>query len=115
MNWQGFRERINVRLYESKDAVLGLFQWLNLGVNLTALVVLAVYVGYAHSEATSAALFDVVKGSFAFYVLHYGVRLLYHFHPKQLLRETWGEGLIMGLLLLEGLGWWLACYCNSRD
>ena len=104
MNWQGFRERINVRLYESKDAVLGLFQWLNLGVNLTALVVLAVYVGYAHSEATSAALFDVVKGSFAFYVLHYGVRLLYHFHPKQLLRETWGEGLIMGLLLLEGLG-----------
>ena len=104
MNWQGFRERINVRLYESKDAVLGLFQWLNLGVNLTALVVLAVYVGYAHSEATSEALFDVVKGSFAFYVLHYGVRLLYHFHPKQLLRKTWGEGLIMGLLLLEGLG-----------
>ena len=39
-----------------------------------------------------------------FYVLHYGVRVLYHFHPKTFLRETWAEGLVMLLLLVEGAG-----------
>lgn len=104
MSWQQFRERANVRLYNSKDSVLGLFQWLNPLVNLTALVVLAIYFGYSHDEATSQQLFDIVKASFGFYVLHYLIRVLYHFHPRQFFRETWGEGVVMSLLLIEGVG-----------
>lgn len=104
MTWQSFRERANVWLYGSKDRVLGAFQWLNLLVNLTALSVLAVYYGYEHDATTSANLFQLVKGSFAFYVLHYLVRVLYHFQPRQFFRETWSEGLVMALLLVEGAG-----------
>ena len=104
MTWQSFRERANVWLYDSKDRVLGAFQWLTLLVNLSALSVLAIYYGYEHDAATSKALFDVVKISFGFYVLHYLVRVLYHFHPSTFFKETWAEGLVMGLLLIEGVG-----------
>ena len=104
MSWQEFRERANVWLYDSKDRALGLFQWLNLAVNLSALVSLAVYYGYDHSAETAGQLFGVVKFSFGFYVLHYLVRVLYHFHPKTFFRETWAEGLLMALLAVEGAG-----------
>ena len=102
MNLQSFRERANVWLYDSKNRVLGAFQWLTLVVNLSALSVLAVYYGYDHDAETSARLFDVVKMSFGFYVLHYLVRVLYHFHPREFFKETWGEGLMMAVLLVEG-------------
>ena len=52
----------------------------------------------------SGQLFGVVKFSFGFYVLHYLVRVLYHFHPKTFFRETWAEGLLMALLAVEGAG-----------
>jgi trk system potassium uptake protein TrkH len=104
LTWQSFREQANVWLYDSKDRVLGAFQWVNLFVNLTALSVLAIYYGYEHDEATSEGLFDLVKLSFGFYVLHYLIRVLYHFQPRQFFRETWAEGLVMGLLLIEGAG-----------
>ena len=104
LTWQSFRERANVWLYNSKESVLGTFQWLNLLVNVMALVVLALYYGYAHDSDTSTLLFQLVKASFGFYVFHYGLRVLYHFHPRQFLRETWPEGLVMALLLVEGTG-----------
>jgi len=104
LTWQQFRERANVWLYDSKERALGTFQWLNVGVNLTALSVLAIYFGYPHDEGTAAGLFGVVKMSFGFYVLHYLIRILYHFQPRQLFRETWAEGLLMALLLVEGAG-----------
>ncbi len=104
MSWQSFRERANVWLYNSKEQVLGSFQWLTLLVNLTALSVLAIYYGYDHDAATAASLFDVVKFSFAFYVLHYLLRALYHFHPKTFFMETWAEGAVMTVLLVEGVG-----------
>ena len=103
MTWQSFRERANVWLYDSKERVLGTFQWLTLLVNLSALSVLAIY-GYEHDAETSASLFDVVKFSFGFYVLHYLVRVLYHFHPTTFLKETWAEGVVMAVLLVEGVG-----------
>ncbi len=104
MNWQSFRERANVWLYDSKERVLGTFQWLTLLVNLSALSVLAIYYGYEHDAETSASLFEAVKCSFGFYVLHYLVRVLYHFHPTTFFKETWGEGLVMAVLLVEGVG-----------
>ena len=91
-------------LYNSKDQALGLFQWLNLVVNLSALVSLAMYYGYDHSNETAGQLFGVVKFSFGFYVLHYLIRVLYHFHPKTFFRETWPEGMLMALLAVEGAG-----------
>ena len=91
-------------LYDSKERVLGTFQWLTLLVNLSALSVLAIYYGYEHDAETSASLFDVVKFSFGFYVLHYLVRVLYHFHPTTFFKETWAEGVVMAVLLVEGVG-----------
>ena len=104
MTWQSFRERANVWLYDSKERVLGTFQWLTLLVNLSALSVLAIYYGYEHDAETSASLFDVVKFSFGFYVLHCLVRVLYHFHPTTFFKETWAEGMVMAVLLVEGVG-----------
>ena len=47
MNFQEFRERVNVVLYSSKGQVLSLLKILNLLVSASTLVVLAMYYGFS--------------------------------------------------------------------
>ncbi|HBE11509.1 MAG TPA: hypothetical protein DCY76_03630, partial [Flavobacteriales bacterium] len=68
MNFQEFRERINVGLYQSKDRVLGGLKILNLLVSASALFVLALYYGYPNESETAIQLLGYVKFSFGFYV-----------------------------------------------
>ena len=49
-------------------------------------------------------LLSFVKFSFGFYVFHYLVRIIYDFHPLTFLKENWFEGVVMALLVIEGIG-----------
>ena len=102
MNFQEFRERINVGLYHSKDRVLGVLKVLNLLVSASALFVLALYYGFTNESETAAQLLGFVKFSFGFYVLQYITRLLYDFQPRDFLRHTWFEAAVMVVLVIEG-------------
>ena len=103
MNLQEFRERVNVALYSSKEQVLVTMKFLNLGVSATALFVLAAYYGFSHASETAETLIAIVRSSFVFYVLHYITKVLYEFHPLQFIRKTWFEGLVMSVILIEGV------------
>ena len=104
MSLREFRERVNLSLYETKARNLKILKVLNLFISLSALVVLAIYYGFPQTEESSSGLLSFVKFSFGFYVFHYLVRIIYDFHPLTFLKENWFEGVVMALLVIEGIG-----------
>jgi len=103
MTFNDFRERGNVYLYKSKSRNLGILKLLNLVVSLTALIVLAFYYGYPSSPQSEINLMNIMRFSFGFYVSHYLIKILYDFHPAQFIRRTWLEGIVMLVLIIEGI------------
>ncbi len=103
MKLSEFRERANVHLYNSKDAVLRAFRVLNFFVSTTALVLLAAYYGFPQDSASSDLILKGVTGSFIFYVTHYIVRVVYEFHPLTFIKRTALEAGVMAILVIEGI------------
>ncbi len=103
MGLRKLRERINLKLYDSKANVLRLVRVLNLVVSITAIATLVYMYGFEHSPYEKEALLTVIRGSFAFYIIQFIIRFLFDFHPKQFLKRNWVEGSIMIFLILEGI------------
>ena len=104
MTLKELRERVNVGLHPYRDRVLSGFKAVNVLVSLTAFACLIAYYGYPLESETARHLIGIIKGSFVFYVLHFLVKWFFDFHPLQFLRSHAFEGLLMALLILEGLG-----------
>ena len=104
MKLQELRERVNVGLHPHRERVLSGFKAANVLVSLSAFACLIAYYGYPLESETARNLIGIIKGSFAFYVLHYLVRWFFDFHPLQFLKKNRIEGLLMSLLIFEGVG-----------
>ena len=105
MSWKTIRERVNLFLYDTKSTVLKTGRVLNLLISLFSVGVVIYYYGFDHQAAEQTRLLMILKASFAFYVLHYLVRLLYDFKPIEFLKNTWFEGLMMLLLVVEAIAY----------
>lgn len=105
MGFKSFREKVNLFLYDTKNVVLKTGRFLNLLVSLFMIGVLVYYYGFDHSPEEREQLLFFVKGSFAFYILHYLTRLIYDFDPGEFLRRTWFEGFLMLILVVEGIAY----------
>ncbi len=103
MSWRSFRERVNITLYDSKVRVLYVLKLLNLGISLTALSALTYYYGFPKTEASEYFVFGIIRLSFTYYIIQYFVHLFYDFAPLRFLRKNWFEGVIMLLLIVEGV------------
>ncbi|MFB6258577.1 MAG: TrkH family potassium uptake protein [Flavobacteriales bacterium] len=103
MSWRSFRERVNITLYDSKAKVLHVLKVLNLVISLTALFSLTYYYGFPVIDTSEFYVFGIIRMSFLFYVLQYLIHFFYDFQPLRFLRDNWFEGLIMLLLVLEGI------------
>ena len=86
-----FREKANLKLYNSKNAVLTLFRWAHIIVALSMIGVLVNYYGFPQTDESREYLIRIVEFSFIFYILRYIVKLIYDFHPLQYIRGNWGE------------------------
>ena len=104
MSWQSLRENVNLAIYDSKDRVILALRVLSFGVSTAAVISLVYFYGFPIDEATKANLLLVIKFSFFFYVTRYLVRVFYSFEPWVFIKEAWFEGLLMLLLLVDGLG-----------
>ena len=104
MTLQELRERINIGLQPHRERVLSVFKAVNVVVSLSAFASLIAYYGFPLESNAAHNLIGIIKGSFAYYVLHYLVRWFLDFHPLQFLRKHRFEGFLMAVLLLEGLG-----------
>ena len=108
MTWQQFRERANLYLFKNKERTLGIFKILSIVVTLLALSTMIWMYGFYLSEEEEKIAFGIIKISFGFYVIHYLTRIVYDFHPIKLIRKTWFEGLMMLLLVTEGVSYSLS-------
>ncbi len=103
MSWRKFRERVNITLYDSKAEVLRVLKVLNLLISFTALCALTYYYGYPVTETSEFFVFGIIRLSFTFYIIQYLIHFFYDFQPLRFLRQNWFEGLIMLILLVEGV------------
>lgn len=105
MSIQHFREKVNLRIYNSKTQVLRLFRYIIAVVSLIALGTLTYYYGFPQTDESRKLLTIVIQGSFAFYILNYIVKFIYTFEPIRFLKRTWFEALLMVFLVFEGINY----------
>jgi len=97
------RERINIKLFESKTKALTLVRVLHILVSLAAVGAMVYYYGFPQTKHTERIFFTIIQTSFGFYVFRFFIKILYDFHPWQFIKKYWLEALTVLLLILEGL------------
>lgn len=105
MTFKEFREKVNLFIYDSKKKVLGILSFVNVLVSIMALMTLIYYYGFELSQTTRDICFTIIELSFGFYILRYFLKFFYDFNPKEFLRKNWFEGVVVALLLIEGIAY----------
>lgn len=95
------RERINIKLYDSREFVLRMLSRGSVLVALTTLVALVFYHGFELEARQNAVVGYVVRGSIGYYLVKYLLELLYNFHPIQFLKDRKWEGILMLFLIVD--------------
>lgn len=95
------RERINIRLFDSRDRVLSDLR--KAGVLISSLTIFALiyFHGFDLSIAERSVVEFIIKFSIGFYLLKYVTEFVYSFSPVQHLKETKWEGILMAFLFLN--------------
>lgn len=105
MKIKELREKANLALYDSKSKVLGVLSFLNVLVSLTALGVLIYYYGFKLTPEAKDICSTILEVSFGFYILRYFVKFIYDFNPLDFIKSNWFEGIIVLMLLVEGMAY----------
>jgi trk system potassium uptake protein len=100
-----FREKANLKLYNSKEFVQKLFTLLHVLVASSMIGVLVYYYGFPQTVESKSALIQIIEYSFGFYILRFLVRFIYDFNPRDFFRQRWFESLIILALIVEGIAY----------
>lgn len=100
-----FREKANLKLYNSKETVQKLFTFVHVFVALSMVGVLVYYYGFPQTDESKSALIQIIEYSFGFYILRFIVRFIYDFNPREFFRKSWFESIIVLSLLVEGIAY----------
>ena len=103
MSVQSIREKINLALYDSKEGVLSLFK---VGSFLVASLILSLLIyqfGFNPNLTVKAWILIAIKASFVFYIVKYLTNLLYSYKPTRFIKDSWFEGLLLLLILINGV------------
>jgi len=95
------RERINIKLYDSRELVLPMLSRGSVLVALTTLIALVFYHGFELEAHQNKVVGYVVRGSIGYYLVKYLLELLYNFHPIQFLKDSKWEGILMLFLIVD--------------
>ena len=98
---QSFREKVNLRLFESKERVLKILTWLTLLFSLGSLVAIVYYYGYPQTKESQDVVHLFIRLSLWFYILKYLIRIFYDFHPGIFIRENRMDGIVFLFLVAE--------------
>jgi Trk-type K+ transport system membrane component len=94
------RERINLKLFQHKDKVLGVLPFTSMIVTMFAMGSVIHYFGFPQTARSIAIEYRILQLSFSFYVLKYFINFFYDFHPLKFLKNNKFEGVIMLILVL---------------
>lgn len=95
------RERINIRLFDSRDRVLKDLRTAGVLISSMTIFALIYFHGFKLTLAERAVVEFIVKFSIGFYLLKYVLEFVYSFSPIEHLKETKWEGILMGFLFLN--------------
>ena len=99
--FNALRERINIRLYDSRDFMLRLLSRGSVLVALSTLVALVFYHGYTLEPHQNTIIGYIVRGSIGYYLIKFLLELFYNFHPKQFLKDRKWESALMLFLIID--------------
>ncbi|WP_107038565.1 TrkH family potassium uptake protein [Brumimicrobium mesophilum] len=99
----GFREKVNLSLYNSKNTVLSLFRWLHIIIALGMISVLIYYYGFPQTDESQKFLTRIIQFSFLFYIIRFFIKLIYDYDPLHYIKKNWVESAIVFLLVIEGV------------
>jgi len=103
MSIDTFREKVNLKLFSSKETVLLIFRIQSSLVATLAIGLLIYIVGFPQNDEIRTIEIYFMKFLFGFYILNYLVRFLYTFEPGKFIRSTWLELTLVSLLVIEAL------------
>ncbi|MDC3386970.1 hypothetical protein OAW62_01155 [Schleiferiaceae bacterium] len=99
--FNALRERINIRLYDSRDFMLRMLSGGSVLVALTTLVALVFYHGYELEAHQNRWIGYIVRGSIGYYLVKFLLELFYNFHPIQFLKNRKWESVLMLFLIVD--------------
>lgn len=95
------RERINLRIYDSKVAVVKTLRYVSVPLSLLSVAALIVSHGY-QLEPSEKALVDILlKTTIGFYIFKYFAELFYDFSPAEYVRKSRFEFSLMLYMLVN--------------
>ncbi len=101
MSIETFREKVNLKIFSSKEIVLLLFRIQSSLVATMAFGLLIYILGFPQNDELRHIEIYFMKFLFGFYILNYLVRFLYTFEPGRFFRSTWLELTLVILLVIE--------------
>jgi Trk-type K+ transport system membrane component len=104
---QQIRERINLRLFSSKNRMMSLLTWGTFIVSIFSLLAIVYYYGYPQNPSTMKAVLLIVRASIWFYILKYLIRVLYDFHPGHFVRDNRMDSLVFVFMVIEEIFFFL--------
>jgi potassium uptake TrkH family protein len=96
-----FREWVNLRIYNSKTGVIKGLRYLSVPISIAAVAALVVFHGFKLNAEDQTWVEWILKGTIGYYIFKYVLEFFYSFNPKQYLRESKWEGVLMGYMLLN--------------
>ncbi len=95
------RERINLRIYDSKPFVTGFLRYLSVPLSLTAVAALIFSFGYQLNADQKHWVDFILKATIGFYIFKYFSELFYDFSPPDYVRRTRFEFVLMCYMLVN--------------
>jgi trk system potassium uptake protein len=98
---QQIRERINLRLFSSKERMMSVLTWGTFIFSFFALLAIVYYYGYPQTPASLKSVHLIIRASIWFYILKYLIRVFYDFHPGHFIRDNRMDSLVFGFMVIE--------------
>jgi trk system potassium uptake protein len=93
------RERINLRIYDSKPFVTKFLRYLSVPLSLSAVAALIISFGYQLAPHERQWVDLILKATIGFYIFKYFSELFYDFSPPEYVRRTRFEFILMCYML----------------
>ncbi|MBN2615757.1 MAG: hypothetical protein JXR71_08700 [Bacteroidales bacterium] len=94
------REKINIRIFNSKSWVLLIFKTLSAFVFLMVIASGIYYYGFPKTPESLLLNERAIELSLAFFSLRFLVYMFYDFHPAELLKKNWIEASVLSFFIL---------------
>lgn len=104
---QKMRESLNTFLYDSQTMVRNALRIMTFLGGITAIGIMIHYHGFSHTLEQKENLLEYIKAIFAIFIINYTVRFFYSFEPRQFLKETWFQAIIVLLLIVDVVSYYL--------